>query len=121
MITQESGLLQLLEPGDLALADRGFNVAEDVAMHMAKLEMLAFCRGVRQLSQRDTECSAKLSKVRIHVERVIGLLKNKYSILQGPLPVNLVKHFNDNESANIDKLLTVCVALTNLSKPIVPF
>ena len=121
VITQESGLLQLLEPGDLALADRGFNVAEDVAMHMAKLEIPAFCRGVRQLSQRDTECSAKLSKVRIHVERVIGLLKNKYSILQGPLPVNLVKHFNDNESANIDKLLTVCVALTNLSKPIVPF
>ena len=109
------------EPGDFVLADRDFNVAEDVAMHMAKLEIPAFCRGVRQLSQRDTECSAKLSKVQIHVECVIGLLKNKYSILQGPLPVNLVKRFDDNESANNDKLLTVCVALTNLSKPIVSF
>ena len=41
VITQESGLLQLLEPGDLVLADRGFNVAEDVTMHMAKLEIPA--------------------------------------------------------------------------------
>ena len=52
VITQESGLPQL-EPGDLVLADRGFNVAEDVAMYMAKLEIPAFCRGVSQLSQRD--------------------------------------------------------------------
>ena len=120
VITKESGCLQLLDPGDGALADRGFNISKDVALHMAKLEIPAFCRGVKQLSQKDVECSARLAKVRINVERVIGLLKNKYTILQGPLPTRLIKHSNDNQYANIDKLLTICTALTNLSKSIVP-
>ena len=57
--------------------------------------------------------------MRIHVERVIGHLKKKYRILRGPFPVNLLKHKDDQEVANIDKILTVCAALTNLSNSIV--
>ena len=106
-----------LTQGDVVLADRGFNISKDVALHMAKLEIPAFCQGVKQLSQKDVECSARLAKVRIHVERQ---LKNKYTLLQGPLPTSLIKHSNDNQYANIDKLLTICAALTNLSKSIVP-
>ena len=61
-------------------------------VHGVKLEIVAFTRGKPQLSQRDVELSKQLSKVRIHVERVIGNLKNKYTISKGPLPLNLVKH-----------------------------
>ena len=61
----------------------------------------------------------QLSKVRIHVERVIGLL-NKYTILKGPIPVNMLKHAAvDTDVANIDKILVVCAALTNMCPSVV--
>ena len=101
------------------LADRGFTIADDLAVHGVKLEIPAFTRGKGQLSQRDVELSKQLSKVRIHVEWVIGNLKNKYTILKGPLPVNLLKHKHDYGTANIDKIVAVCAFLTNLCESIV--
>ena len=44
-LTQKSGILDLLEPGDTVLADRGFSIDEDVILHGAKLEIPAFTRG----------------------------------------------------------------------------
>ena len=66
------------------------------------------------------EYSKKVAKVRIHVERVIGLLKNKYTILQGTLPITLLKHKDDTDYAFLDQMLTVCCALINLSPSVVP-
>ena len=85
----------------------------------AKLEIPSFTKGKKQLSQREVEQSAQLSRVRVHVERVIGALKNKYTILKGPIPTPMVKHADDTEVANIDKILTVCAALTNLCPSVV--
>ena len=119
-ITQTSGFLNYIEPGDVILADCGFTIADDLALYGAKLEIPAFTRGKQQLSQKDVEYSKQLSTVRIHVERVIGQLKKKYRILKGPIPVNVLKHKDDKDFAiNIDKILTVCAALTNLSKSVV--
>ena len=73
----------------------------------------------KQLSQENVEKSKQLSKVRIQVERVIGLLKSRYTILKGPMPVSLIKHKSDTDIANIDKLLVVCSALINLGEPVV--
>ena len=96
-LTQQGGFFNYLERGDVVLADLGFTIAEDVAVHGAKLEIPAFTRGKTQLSQREVEVSKQLSMVHIHIERVIGLLKNKYTILKGPLPVDLLKHKYDSE------------------------
>ncbi|XP_011402769.2 PREDICTED: uncharacterized protein LOC100634182 [Amphimedon queenslandica] len=116
---QESGFLSLLERGDVVLADRGFTISDDVGLVGAKLEIPAFTRGKGQLSQRDVEMTKNLSHVRVHVERVIGLLKMKYKILKGTLPICILKHKSDSNVANIDKIVTVCAALTNLSKCII--
>ena len=40
---------------------------------------------------------------------MIGLLKNKYTILQGTLPIAI----NGSESAFVDQILIACAALTN--------
>jgi len=45
-----------------------------------------FTKGKKQ----EVDWSHKLSIVRIHIERVIGLLKQKYTILQGMLPISLI-------------------------------
>ena len=116
VITQQSNFLNLIEPGHVVLADRGFNIDEYLMIYGAKLEIPAFTHGKSQLSQRDVE---QLSTVRIHVERVIGHLKKKYKILRGPLPVTMLKHADDTDISNIDKILTVCAALTNLTGSVV--
>ena len=101
------------------MADHGFTIAEDIAVHGTKLEIPGFMKGKTQLSQRKVEVSKQLSMVRIHMERVIGFLKTKYTIGKGPLPVELLKHKYDTEVANIDKILVVCCTLTNFSKAVV--
>ena len=122
-LTHQSGFLRLLEPGDTVLADRGFDIADDIGLHGGDLAIPAFTRGKSQLTQREVEFSQRLARVRIHVERVIGLMKNKYTILQGTLPVSLVKHKDKDshsELANVDKILIACAALTNLCPSVVP-
>lgn len=115
-----SGILSLFENGDVVLADRGFNVADDLALHGATLEIPAFKRGTKQLSLQEIEESKRLSKVRIHVERVIGLMKNKYTILQGKLPITILTHNDDfDDYAFIDRMIVVCAALCNLSPSVV--
>ena len=121
VITQKSGFLDLLDPGDTVLADRGFTISEDLRLHGAKSEIPSFTRGKSQLTQREVEFSQRLARVRIHVERVIGLMKNKYTILQGILPITVISHKHDTEDfSNLDKILVTCAALTNLSPCIVP-
>ena len=107
----------MLQQGDVVLADRGFTIEEDVALCDAKLEIPAFTRGKKQLSQYNVEKSKQLSA--IHVERVIGTLKNRYTIMKGPLATKLLKHRGDEKFANIDKILVVCSALINLGKRVV--
>ena len=47
-LTRECGIIQKLLPGDIVLADRGFDIAEDIAMVQASLHIPAFTKGVTQ-------------------------------------------------------------------------
>ena len=81
-LTENCGILKNLLPGDLVLADRGFTIQEEVWYYGAKLHIPAFTKGKSQLDPVDIEETRKIARVRIHVERVIGLLRQKYTILQ---------------------------------------
>ena len=112
------------QPGDQLLADRGFTlVADFAAVCGAKLLIPSFTKGKKQLSPKEVETSRMLASVRMHIERVIGLMKNRFSILQGPMPISLVKTLTDEaeggEITSIDKVIKVCAALTNLGDGIV--
>lgn len=71
-LTENSGFLDKLEPGDCVLADRGFNIADSVASVFASLALPAFTKGKKQLAPHEIESTRKIANVRIHVERVIG-------------------------------------------------
>ncbi|XP_052281004.1 uncharacterized protein LOC127878512 [Dreissena polymorpha] len=88
-ITEKTGFHELLEPGDLVLADRGFLIEEELAIRGAKLAIPPFARGKKQFSQKEVETARQLSRARIHVERAIGRIKN-FRILQQTLPITLV-------------------------------
>ena len=70
-IVENSGYLRHLLPGDVVLADRGFDVADSVAYHV-----------------EDVEATRKLANVRIHIERIIGAVRQRFQILSatGVLP-----------------------------------
>lgn len=113
--------LNLVDPTDTYLADRCFQkeVQEAFAIKRARIITPAITHGKTQISAKDVETSRKFSYVRIHVEHVIGLLKNKYQILKVPLPMIYVVHANDKDIATIDNILLICAALCNLSEGIV--
>ena len=108
-----TGFLDKLTYGDLVLADRGFDIADDLALVGASLAIPPFTRGKPQLSQREVDTARALSCVRIQVERAIGRMKN-FKILQTTLPIKLIKRPHETEYITIDKILIVCSALCNL-------
>ena len=110
-IVEQSGLLQHLLPGDVIIADRGFTCDEYAHMALAEIKIPPFTKGKKQLEKLQVDWSRELSIVRIHVERVIGVLKQKYTILQSTLPINFIAN-RDQEAATIDKLVRVCCALS---------
>ncbi|XP_065890039.1 uncharacterized protein [Dysidea avara] len=117
-ITENCGILDKLLPGDLILADRGFTIQDSIGLYCAEVKTPSFTRGKKQLSRHDIDWSREISHVRIHVERVIGMLKQKYKILKGILPITLLKDGND---CTIDNILITCSALCNLCASIIPF
>ena len=70
-----------IHPGDVILADRGFNVADSVALFGATLEIPTFTRGCEQLAPVDVENTRKVANVRIHVEKIIGSVRQRFQIL----------------------------------------
>ena len=81
-LTENCRFLDKLVPGDVVMADRGFTVAERVGMRQARLVIPAFTKGKSQLDPVDVEKTRGIANVRIHVERVIGLFRRKYIILE---------------------------------------
>ena len=115
-------LLNNLLPGDIILADRGFDVADSVAIMGASLELPAFTKGREQLSASEIETTRKMANVRIHVERVIGAVRQKFTILSatGVITKELVQT-KSSTGVLLDSIVRVCCALHNLCEGIVPF
>ncbi|KAK1902906.1 MICOS complex subunit MIC27 [Dissostichus eleginoides] len=83
--------------------------------------MPAFTRGKSQLSAYEVEETRKIANVRIHVERVIGLVRRKYQILQSrAVPIERMLTKPGEALALIDKIGAICCALSNLSVSVVP-
>lgn len=120
-ITDHSGFLDKLLPGDIILADRGFDIQDSVGLRCAEAKIPAFTKGKSQLSAFKIEQNRKIAHLRIHVERVIGLVRNKYTILQSILPLHYLTCEDSTTIPIIDKIAKECCALTNLCESVIPF
>ena len=119
-LTEKSGILKKLLPGDIVLADRGFDISESVGMMQARLHIPAFTRGKDQLSAIEIEETRTIANVRIHVERVIGMVRQKYSILHNTIPIDFVRIRKGEDLPLLDRIVRICCALVNVCNPIVP-
>ncbi|XP_038069889.1 uncharacterized protein LOC119739132 [Patiria miniata] len=104
-ISQNSGFLDHLLPGDEVLADRAFTI-EDILPHGVKLSIPAFTRGLkdRRLPEESVTETRRIANVRIHVERAIRRLKC-FKILANIIPMRV---------KNVDDILITCAGLCNL-------
>ena len=120
-LTEQCGVLNNLLPGDIVMVDRGFNIEESVRFYQAELAIPSFTRGKAQLHPLDVEKTRKIASVRIHVERVIGLVLRKFRIFEGIVPLEFIKLKSGDSLPTIDKIVMVCCCLTNLCPSVVPF
>ena len=68
----------------------------------------------------EVERSRKITNVRMHVERVIGNIRKKFSLLNSQLPIDFLMKKHNAEYSTIDKIVTLCCALCNLCDSVVP-
>ncbi|ROL42305.1 hypothetical protein DPX16_8184 [Anabarilius grahami] len=118
-VMENSGLLNQLLPGDLVLADRGFDIRDSVGLMCAEVKTPAFTRGCSQLDAKDVEETRRIAHLRVHVERVIGCVRTKYTILNGIIPINMALPCRDEDMTFLDKIVTVCCASTNMCPSVV--
>ena len=109
-LTKCSGLLGKLEAGDNIMADRWFDIA-DILPSGVTLNIPPFKGARNQLNPKETDETARITAVRIHVEHAIGRIKNCH-ILDGNCFLSMTPLMN--------QVFTVCSYLTNFLPPLVP-
>ncbi|XP_068712947.1 uncharacterized protein [Montipora foliosa] len=109
-IVVSSGILDLLEPGDSIMADRGFEIQDLLVSKKASLNISPFMRCKDQLDPDEEDETRQIASVRIHVERAIEIIKN-FNILRQIIPNTMAE--------DINKIWKVCAILTNFKGPLV--
>ena len=89
-------------------------------MFCAEVKHPPFTRRKKQLSKLEVDATRQFAQVRIHVDRVIRSVRQKYTLLQGTLPISMIM-CNGKDYSTIDKILLVCCALHNHCDSVVPF
>ncbi|XP_061669520.1 uncharacterized protein LOC133497550 isoform X1 [Syngnathoides biaculeatus] len=120
-VTEHSGLLNFLLPGDVFLADGTFDIKDALALPGATLGSRASGKGKKtqlELDPLEVEKNGHIANVRKHVQRVIGMLRRKYSILESTVPVAYMKKYGCYTT--LDRIVRVASALCNISTPVGP-
>ena len=109
-LVELSGLLQMLEPGDAVMADKGFLIQDLLAPIGVRLNVPPLLHSNSQMQPKDVAVTKKIAQLRVHVERAIGRVK-EFHILQKVLPSSIWDSINE--------VIFVCCMLCNFSPPLV--
>ncbi|KAK0148992.1 DNA transposase THAP9 [Merluccius polli] len=107
-ITRRSKLLQLLQPGDEVMADKGFVIERMLSEVGAKLIIPPFKKST-QFTKEDTEKTQAIARLRILVERAIRRVK-EYHIWDGLVPLSMV--------GSVNQLWAICCLMSNYQGPL---
>ena len=87
-IMEQCGFFNYILPDDVILADRWFDIQVAVGSQFAEVKIQAFTRGKGQPSLLEIESTRYIANCRIHVDRVIGCVRQKYTIMGSTLPID---------------------------------
>ena len=91
------------------MADRGFDIQDDVTPLGVRINIPPFLKGKPQLGATELVETRRIASLRIHVERAMERIKN-YHILDRTIPGSLT---------NIaEQIFTVCAILSNFMPPL---
>ena len=108
-LTKRSGLLELLESGDTVMADRGFNIQDDLIPLGVRVNIPPFLRGKEQLEPNELVETRRIASLRIHVERAMERIKN-FHVFDRTIPSSLTEV--------AEQMFFVCAVLTNFHPPL---
>lgn len=103
-ITTYSGFLDIIEPYDVILADRGFQIQREVTLQNAFLMVPPSRRGVAQMTQGEVKKTKEIANHRIYIEQAIRRMKY-FRILKYEIPITLCQH--------MDKIVKVVCGICN--------
>ena len=109
-LVELSGLLDKLEVGDEVMADKGFDIQDLLALHGVRLNIPPFLKSSTRFASDGVLRTKKVTKLRIHVERAIGRIK-EFRIFHPVIPATMWDSINE--------LVYVCAMLCNFSPPLV--
>lgn len=109
-ITERSKFLDILKSGDAVMADKGFNVQDELASVGVTLVMPHFLKGKTQFSSEECNNNKSIASLRIHVERLMERIKN-WHILDRRIPITMAPYASD--------MLFVIGALSNFLPPLI--
>ena len=104
-IVKDSGFYDLLEREDMVMADRRFQIHEELLLRFCSLQVPPGARAKSQMTTDECKKTNDIANLRIHVERAINRIKF-FQILKGVIPVTMLHH--------IDDIVLTCAALSNL-------
>ena len=108
-LTRSSGILEMLESGDSVMADRGFNIQEDLALLGVALNIPPFLKGKTQLTEKELIETRRIASIRIHVERAMERIKN-FHIFDRTLPSSM--------STIANQIFYICAVFSNFHPPL---
>lgn len=86
-IVIDSKFSDILEPGDLVIADRGFLIKDILQRNKVNLNIPPFLSGRERLTPQEEILTKRIARVRIHVERAIERMK-KFKIIGTTMPLS---------------------------------
>ena len=112
-LTRVSGFVEELhgKSGVSVMADRGFTIQDQLSAIGIGLNIPPFLEGRSQLPAQEVYRGRQIVSVRIHIERVIGRIKN-YAILKSTLPISMARIAN--------QMVSVCAWLVNFQPVLIP-
>lgn len=112
-LTRVCGLIQKLsgKRNISVMADRGFTIRDQLKQIDVELNIPPFMEGRIQLPNEEVLQGRQIASLRIHVERVIGRIKN-FAILKQTIPITLSRLTN--------QIVCVCAWLVNFQPILIP-
>ena len=109
-VVERSRLPEMCDASDSVMADKGFNVQDLFAARDIHVNIPTFFKKKNRMSGQQVLADRKISSKRVHIERIIGLMKT-YKILTSPLPAS--------EAKLASHIVSVCATLCNFRTRIV--